>query len=67
MESSLSPDYTIKEHGWFHDTDLFRSICETHPTPSGATPEAVFIDWRDSLLVFLNTNHSGGQWIPIDQ
>lgn len=62
-----SPDYTIKEHGWFYNTDSFSAICEAHPIPSGPTQEVIFIDWRDSLLVFLNKNFDREKWVPTKQ
>ena len=62
-----SPDYTIKEHGWFYNTDSFSAICEAHPIPSGPTQEVIFIDWRDSLLEFLNKNFDREKWVPIKQ
>lgn len=65
--SHQSPDYTTKEHGWFHDIRSFSAICEAHPIPSGSTQESIFIDWRDSLLVFLNTNYGPEQWVPVKQ
>lgn len=60
-----SADFTVIEHGWFRDVDIIREICTNHPIPHGENPEEVFIEWRDSLLDFLNTTHSGGLWTPI--
>lgn len=58
---------TIKEHGWFTDAALFQHIARTHPIPNGQSSEDIFINWRDSLLGFLDNNHGGvgGQWTPI--
>lgn len=66
-ETHKSPDQTIKEHGWFYNKDSSSAICKSHPIPSGPTQEAIFIDWRDSLLVFLNKNFDREKWVPTKQ
>jgi hypothetical protein len=65
--SGFSPRITIKEHGWFTDVVMFQQIARNHPIPNGQSPEDIFINWRDSLLAFLDTTYGGihGQWTPI--
>jgi len=58
-----SPQITIMEHGWFTDVAMFQQIATNFPQ----TPGQNFINWRDNLLLFLNTSHggAGGRWTPI--
>jgi hypothetical protein len=55
--SGPSQKITIREHGWFTDVAMFWQIARNHPIPNGRSPEEVFINWRDSLLLFLDTTH----------
>ncbi|KAH3951439.1 hypothetical protein HBI56_079940 [Parastagonospora nodorum] len=59
-----SADFMIEEHGWFRDVTTFEQICNTHPMPNDQSPEENFTNWRNSLLVFLDSHHggAGGQW-----
>jgi hypothetical protein len=64
--SETSTEFNIEEHGWFRDLAIIKEICKNHPIPNGSDPQEIFIDWRASLLNFLDTNHSGGLWTRID-
>jgi hypothetical protein len=55
----------IEEHGWFRDIAILEQICNNHPTPNGGTPNSL-INWRDSLLNFLDIYHSGGLWSRVN-
>ncbi|KAF2444293.1 hypothetical protein P171DRAFT_361404 [Karstenula rhodostoma CBS 690.94] len=58
---------TVIEHGWFRDLAIFEQICANHPTPNGQAPQdEIFSSWRDSLLTFLDTHHSGSLWTRIN-
>ncbi|KAF2650536.1 hypothetical protein K491DRAFT_608635 [Lophiostoma macrostomum CBS 122681] len=50
--------FTVEEHGWFGDVEIFRQVCANHPIANGQP----FDNWRDSLLAFLDSRYSGGLW-----
>jgi hypothetical protein len=57
--ANVSADFTIEERGWFRNVTTFQQLYNEHPIPTSQSPEEIFIDWRDSLLAFLDSNHSG--------
>jgi hypothetical protein len=61
-----SANFTVEEHGWFRDTNLFRQICGNQPGPTGQNPQAAFENWRDHLLAFLDATHGGGMWTRVN-
>lgn len=61
-----SARHVSHEHGWFRDVEIFKKICAAHPVPEGRTSQERFKKWRETLLEFLNANHSGGLWTQID-
>jgi hypothetical protein len=65
-QARRSPDFTVHEHGWFRDTDLFHQICNNQPAPTGQNSRAAFENWRDNLLNFLQATHGGSMWTRID-
>jgi hypothetical protein len=57
-----SADIWVEEHGWFRDLAVLRQICHDHTVPDAQNQQSIFFSWRDSLLTFLDTHHSGGLW-----
>lgn len=57
-----SADIQIQFHEWFRDVTIFDQNCLNHPVPNGQNPEDTFKNWRDSLLIFLDTTHGGVLW-----
>jgi hypothetical protein len=58
-----SPQYTLEEHGWFKDPNVFDGICRTQPLPNRPTQDETFKEWRSAVLSTIKKDYEDF-WIP---